>query len=326
MPEVEQAAENTEKEAPNFRTVTSENYDAFVNHKMGIDPEEIAAEQLAKLEAEKAAAEQKAKAEEEDPTVTLEEHEGDEKIKNKRKGLQGRFSELTTQRNEAREAAEAARAESEKRDAEIAELRKSIEEMRNRYEPPKELGERPKSDDFQDIESYSKALEEWAAEKAIADKQATDYKEKAEREQKAMIDRFTANQKEFMESNPDYQQVLNAASDITVSDEVKAAILDAENGPEILYSLAKDKDFAKSLSEMPAHRALREIGKMEAKLTKRSEAEQDQENTPISEVSKAPAPIRPLSGSGSATALKGSDEAPKDYQTFKKMRRQGLIK
>ena len=300
-------------EKPRIEVVTSENFDDYVDERLGIDREAIAQEAAAKEEAEKAAQEERAKAVEEDPTLELEEHE--EKIpdiKKTRGGIQKRFSELTSKRKEAEAQAEEARRMAEEARKEAEEARRQAEELKSRYEPKKEtLGEKPKPEDFTDINEYSKALEDFAAEKAIRDRQETEAKEKAEREQRT----------------PDYQQVLNDASDIVVSDEVKAAILDADNGPAILYALASDKDYAKSLAEMPAHRALREIGKLEAKFS--TPVKSDEAKTPVTEISKAPPPINPLRGaSNPVTTLRGSDEVPKDmaFEKYKELRLSGKIK
>jgi DNA repair exonuclease SbcCD ATPase subunit len=316
-------------EKPRIEVVTNENFNDYVDERMGIDREAIAQQVAAKEEAEKAAQEERAKAVEEDPTLELEEHEEKvPEIKNKRGRLQERFSELTSKRKEAEAQAEEARKIAEEARKEAEEARRQAEELKERYEPKKEpLGEKPKPEDFTDINEYSKALEDFAAEKAIRERQEAEAKEKTEREQRETLERFQKKQAEFMANTPDYQQVLNDASDIVVSDEVKAAILDADNGPEILYALASDKDYAKALAEMPSHRALREIGKMEAKFSTPDKSEEAK--TPVTEISKAPEPIKPLKGaSNPVTALRGSDEVPNtmSYEEWKAKRKAGQIR
>lgn len=319
-------SETMQQENSRIQVVTNDNFNEYVNKQMGIDPEVEAAKEAERLAAIQAEQEAKEKAEEEDPTATLEEHK--EVPKEKRNKLQERFSKLTSERKEALERAQKALEEAEAAKKAADEHRRLAEELKNKYEPPKaDLGPKPSPNDFTDINEYSKALEDWTSEKTIREAKEAEIRAKEEAKQKALVDNWVARQNEFKSQTPDYEQALNDAADIGVSDQIKEAILDSDVGPQLLYHLAKNKDFAVELGQMSTAKALKEIGKLEDRFS--SKSEKQEQTTSVAEISKAPAPISPLKGaSNPVSSLRGSDEVPKSmtYEEWKAKRKAGQIR
>ena len=88
----------------------------------------------------------------------------------------------------------------------------------------------------------------------------------------------------------DFDEMVKSST-VIVSDPIRDSILESDVGPQILYFLASDEDFAKKLTEMPVIKALREIGKLEARFERKEEPK-----VATAPRSKAPEPIKTLSG------------------------------
>ena len=127
---------------------------------------------------------------------------------------------------------------------------------------------------------------------------------------------------------PDFDAMVQSST-VVVSDEIRDSILESDVGAQLLYFLASDEDFAKRLTEMPMVKALREIGKLEAKFeakeVKTPKAEKQKE-----EVSRstAPSPIRPLTGGkvGNDVLLDSNGEFHGTYSQWKAARQAGKVR
>jgi hypothetical protein len=314
--------------------VTGENFDQYVagklppkaaeNEPAADSPEAKAAEELKKVEEEKAARLAKDKPKE---------SEGDEidhPDKDKKKGINERFSKITAERKAAEEnaakAAAEAKAAREGRDKAEAEAKA----LRDKYEPPKsaELGPEPQLSQFTDVAEYTKAIKDWTADKTRKEDATKAQEERQAREQAATAKAWQERQAKFKAETPDYEKTI-AESEVKVSDQVRDAILDSEVGPAILHHLAKNPDVAVKWADMTVSRALKEVGKLEAALQAPSKESKAEPKTKIAEISSAPAPITPLRGaSAPVVTLHGHDDVPQNmtYEDWKKLYSAGKIK
>ena len=269
--------------------VTSENLAEFAAQKLGLV--ETPANEAVNEDANSAVAEPNAEADQsgqdgegKDATAT---DEAKEKKPNPK--LERRFSEITKQREQARQEAQREREQREALEARLKELEAKVNPPA--AQPEDELGEEPKPEMFNDMFEYARALAEYTADKKLMerDKEEKARQAKAEQEAKfqAWADRVNAAKNEL----PDFDDMVQS-SDVRVSDPVRDAIIESEHGPKILYWLAENTDFAKKLADMSVVSAVREIGKIEA----RFEKAKDPEPKPVVGKSKAPAPINPLRG------------------------------
>jgi archaellum component FlaC len=269
--------------------VTSENLAEFAAQKLGLV--ETPANEAVNEDANSAVTEPDAEADQsgqdgegKDATAT---DEAKEKKPNPK--LERRFSEITKQREQARQEAQREREQREALEARLKELEAKVNPPA--AQPEDELGEEPKPEMFNDMFEYARALAEYTADKKLMerDKEEKARQAKAEQEAKfqAWADRVNAAKNEL----PDFDDMVQS-SDVRVSDPVRDAIIESEHGPKILYWLAENTDFAKKLADMSVVSAVREIGKIEA----RFEKAKDPEPKPVVGKSKAPAPINPLRG------------------------------
>jgi len=127
---------------------------------------------------------------------------------------------------------------------------------------------------------------------------------------------------------PDFDAMVQS-SNVVVSDEIRDSILESDVGPQLLYFLASDEDFAKRLTEMPVVKALREIGKLEAKFeAKEVKPPKAEKQKAVVSESKAPDPIRPLSGGkvGADVLVDTNGEFHGTYAQWKAARQAGKVR
>jgi hypothetical protein len=314
----------SEKEAGSV--VTSANAEEFYANKLGLAEQAPIEAEVETPKEEVATTEPTEQAEvESEPETTETETKATEEKKPNPK-LEKRFSELTKQREEARK--EAAR-EREAREA----LESRIAELEGKAEPkPVEENVKPQPSQFNDAFEYAEALAEWSAEQAILNREKQDAERKAQEERQKLAESWKQREATIKADLPDYDEMIASAADVQVNDVIRDAIVESDVGPRILYHLAENPELVDVLNSSSPVKALREIGKLEAKfeakaVTKevpKSEAEQK----PQVARSKAPAPITPIKAS-SVVADVGVDtngEFHGTYQQWREARKAGRVR
>ena len=314
----------SEKEAGSV--VTSANAEEFYANKLGLAEQAPIEAEVEAPKEEVATTEPTEQAEvESEPETTETETKATEEKKPNPK-LEKRFSELTKQREEARKEA------AKERDAREA-LEKRISELEGRAEPkPVEENVKPQPSQFNDAFEYAEALAEWSAEQAILNREKQDAERKAQEERQKLAESWKQREATIKADLPDYDEMIASAADVQVNDVIRDAIVESDVGPRILYHLAENPELVDVLNSSSPVKALREIGKLEAKfeakaVTKevpKSEAEQK----PQVARSKAPAPITPIKAS-SVVADVGVDtngEFHGTYQQWREARKAGRVR
>ena len=202
-----------------------------------------------------------------------------------------------------------ARAEAQAR-AEL--LEKRLQEL-EKAQPPKQVADgEPTLEKFDfDPEKYAQAKAEYAktqVQKEIEAKQKTEAQQKAHQ---ALISSWEEKADKGSEKYDDWETVVG-----TIQPTVPfiAALMEADNGHDIAYHLGKHPAEARRIAALAPLSQVREIGKLEAKLLS--------ETVKPKAPSKAPAPITPLSGTGSGSTPQTLEDA--DMATFIKMRQKKL--
>ena len=285
------------KQAGNI--VTSETLAAFNAEKLGLADR-------APSEAEES--EPEVEAEQSEPEVT------DEKKQNPK--LERRFSTLSKARDQAKAEAQKEREARETLEARVKEL-----EGGAKPEVKSSADAKPKPEQFTDAFEYAEALSEYSAEAALANRDKQDAEKRAAAEQAKLIKGWETRLKATKAEIPDFAEMVESST-VTVNDTIRDAILESDIGPRILYHLAENEEFALKLNEMPLITAIREIGKLEARLEKSAESAQSVTR------SKAPAPISPIRGAASGSDFKvdSKGEFHGSYQNWKAARQAGKIR
>ena len=270
--------------------VTSENLADFHAEKLGLASDEAPVE-AAPVE-ETPDTEPAVEAQAESEPEAEEEVEVTDKPKQNPK-LEKRFSELTKR-------AKQAEAEKQALEARLQELESKVAPQASIQEPDV-LGEKPQASQFQDAFEYAEALAEWSAERALIERDKAEQQRKIEEQRNEVIKSWTQKLEAAKAELPDFDDMV-ASSQVQVRDEVRDAILESDVGPQILYHLASDDDYAQKLAAMPTNKALKELGKLEVQF-ERKEAQAEVKSEPVAR-SKAPAPIKPLTaGKGTSDVL-----------------------
>jgi hypothetical protein len=306
---------NDDRTASNL--VTSENLAEFTAQKLGLaDPEPVEAVDSA----EESTTEPQVVEEQSESVEPESEAPPPQEERKQNPKIERRFSEITKQREAAREEA---RREREAREA----LESRLKELEAKVAPPKaetvEAEPEPKPEQFSDAFEYAKALAEYTADKKLAERDRQEAERKASEERQRAIEAWANRVNAAKAEMPDFEDMVRS-SDVTISDHVRDAIMESDVGPKILYHLAENNDFAKKLQGMSVVSALREIGKLEARFEKQAEP---QPKVAVAK-SKAPAPISPIraTSNGKDVAVDSDGNYHGSYQAWKAARMAGRIR
>lgn len=129
----------------------------------------------------------------------------------------------------------------------------------------------PQAHEFPTDEAYDAAMRQYEIKQAARDVMAESAKETADRfeqdAQRAVAETYNQRVQDATVRIPDFVEVVSKA-DIQISDALRDALMDSDQGPDIVYQLAKDPAHAERLSQMDARQLYREIGRMEAMMLK----------------------------------------------------------
>ena len=284
--------------------LTSENAADFYAQRLGLAdaPEAVAdepSEPVQDSEQSEPVAEKEAVTEERKPNPKLEK----------------RFSELTKQREMARQEAERERLRASELETKLKALEQSSTPKAQTFEDKE-----PQPSQFTDAFEYAKALSEWSAENAVKQMKLQEAEVKAAEERAKVVEAWNKRQASAKADLPDYEEMI-ASSNVMVSDQVRDAIIESDVGPKILYHLAENPEIAEALSKKSVTAALREIGRLEARFDVKEPSKTVQKT-------RAPAPIQPLRASSSAAdSGVGSDgEFHGTASQWREARRAGKIR
>lgn len=186
---------------------------------------------------------------------------------------------------------------------------------------------RPKESDFSDYEKFAAARDKY--EDAILDygEKVAEYKVREAdkgREQKAkeqeMSSGWAARVAEAKKTKPDFEEVA-FSPDIPMSNAVMHAIVTSELGTEVAYWLGQNPDEAERISALEPVAAIREIGKIESRLTGTQSAadkEEDKPEPPAAATSRAPRPPDTVRKARSTDSTELRDDLP--YKEWERRR------
>ena len=290
----------SEKEASNV--LTSENSGEFYANKLGL-ADEPTTEAIVPVETQTSEPEAK-----DEPKAT------EEQKPNK---LEKRFSDITKQREQARQEAERERTRASELEARLKELESQLQ--------PKQVDDgKPRPEQYSDAFEYNEALTEYKINQRMEQKEREAEQARLQEQKLIQAKTFAERELAVRAELPDYDDMI-ASSDVMISDQVKDAILESDIGPKIIYHLAENPEIAEKINKMSLVNALKEVGKIEVRLEKVPESKAEVKAV---EVSKAPRPISPLK------SMSASGEVPMDsngnfngsFRQYREMRKQGKIR
>lgn len=144
----------------------------------------------------------------------------------------------------------------------------------------------PKLENYQDIEKYAEAKAKYATDKAMQDRDARQQSETQKQAQARLTESWEERSDRGESKYEDFSEVVG---ELRPSSPWAMAIMEAENGEDIAYHLGKNLKEAQRIASLPPLSQIREIGRLEAKLTAEPPVKPKKP-------SAAPAPIAPLQG------------------------------
>jgi hypothetical protein len=205
-----------------------------------------------------------------------------EEGKHKKNGFKKRFDRLKRREMEAKK-----EVEYWKREA-----LKGNNQPKSEPTPRAAISGKPKADDFNTHEDFVEALSDWKFTEKLKDYDKSKQQEKVQATQKEKLTSWQSKVESYKESNPDFEETMEEAEDVILPYGAEEAIMDSEFGPKILHELAKNPELAIKISKLSAASAIREIGKIEARL---------EDKTTKQTTSKAPKPITSVRGGAKIT-------------------------
>jgi len=299
-----------EKEASNV--VTSETAHTFYAERLGLADEPIDVEfETVKKESDKTKGNKQSEPEAEAEANT------EQTTEKRSEKLNKRFDKVTQRAKEA--------------EARNVELKNRLKEYEAKATPQQEpvkatIEGKPQASQFNDAFEYAEALAEWSAENALKQRDAEEVQRKARKAQDKVLNNWNEKIAKAKTSMPDFDRMVQSSTTV-VSDEIRDSILESDVGPQLLYFLASDENFAKKLTEMPLVKALREIGRLEARFEQEDKPKAKANKESVSR-STAPSPIRPLTGGkiGNDVLIDTNGEFQGSYAQWKAARQANKIR
>lgn len=173
-------------------------------------------------------------------------------------------------------------------------LEKQIRESAQTRELPQGA---PRMQDFTDIQEYATAFAKFQSENAIKEHEGKRAREAQAANQRQLAESWDAKTIKADKKYDDFDEVVG---EIKPTSPWAIAIMQADNGDDVAYYLGSHLKEAQRIAALDPVAQVREIGRLEAKLAA---------EPPKTKISKAPAPINPLSA---ATGAQSAAPSPND--------------
>ena len=161
-----------------------------------------------------------------------------------------------------------------------------------------------------DAEQYAKAYAEFETNRKFSELNRVQQAKAAEAAQRQLMDSWSDKAAKAFDKYDDFDEVVG---ELKPTSPAIVAIMQADNAADIAYYLGKHTKEAQRIGSLDPVSQIREIGRLEAKLSL--------EPIPNKQPSKAPAPIKPISG---ATTVESGLKPQMSYEDFVKVRNKQL--
>jgi len=205
----------------------------------------------------------------------------------------------------------------------LAKERRKLERQLQRPDPAPQApvqandGEpvKPKISEFQTVEEYDAAMEQWADKKAEFKERVKEKQQAELRQREAQHEILAAHEDRedsAREKYPDYDTVVGNPN-LPITAAMADAIRLSDVGPDVAFYLGQNVKEAARIAQLPPILQVKEIGRLEAKV---------QLAPPVSakKPSSAPDPITPIKAGGTATYTNLNDP-----RALKQLGTSGLI-
>jgi len=162
-----------------------------------------------------------------------------------------------------------------------------------------------------DTDKYAEAVTQFARQQAATETQSRTQQESAKQNRANLISKWEEKVEAVSDKYEDFSQKVG---ELEPGIPFVAAMMEAENGPDIAYYFANNPEEADRIIQLPILAQIREIGKLEATLAAKPPA--------VKKPSQAPTPITPVTGTATPVASEPSEND--DMKTWIKKRNQQI--
>jgi hypothetical protein len=181
---------------------------------------------------------------------------------------------------------------------------------------------KPNPDHFESHSEYVEALTDWKVDQKQKARDAEANRKALESEQKAILQKHTERVQSFAAKTEDFEEMVAGVEDITISTALQELIVSSDNGPELIYELAKNRSELERIAKLSPLAAAREIGKLETRIAA-GQASAGEKKPEPKKITKAPKPIDPVGG-GKGAVAKSIDDPTLSQAEYERMRREHM--
>jgi hypothetical protein len=185
---------------------------------------------------------------------------------------------------------------------------------------PKADEGKPDPEKFETHAEYVEALTDWKTEQKFKERELKSEQNKIQSEQQNVIKSHQERLKSFSEKTKDFNDVLMEVDDIVVSPAVSQLLVTSENGPELMYELAKNRDEFEKLNKLPPLAAARELGRIESRISSKS----TEKKVETKKITSAPKPIEPVGAGGKGSTPKSITDPNLSQAEYEALRREQI--
>lgn len=214
-------------------------------------------------------------------------------------------------------------------------LRESVAKPQTQPNRPPATNARPVVANFNSFEQYVDALVDWSTGQRLDQQKQTELVQAEQERVREVFDTYNNAAQSARVKYDDFEDVVGR-KDLKIPQSAQLAIIEAgEIGPDIAYYLGKHPDLCHELADMSPMRAVAKIGQIEAAIqgtggkqqgiarapvasrNLNSNRPQDSVSTNRKPVTSAPAPIAPVGGSSSKSAVPLAELPYRDYKRLR---------
>lgn len=182
----------------------------------------------------------------------------------------------------------------------------------DKKEPLKVENARPDQDDYEEHDDYIEALTDWKLDEKLKVRDKKREETKVNNDINSRVQSFQEKNKAFALTKEDYADVAESVDDVEMSVAVQEIIIESDNGPELMYELAKNRDEFERICSLSPLKAASAIGRFE-------ERNLNVKTKTIAK-SKAPKPMSSIKSRGGGAGNKtiyDADISQKEYERLR---------
>lgn len=172
---------------------------------------------------------------------------------------------------------------------------------------------KPKADDFSTHEEFVEALTDWKLDQKLQTREAKQKEEAVKSEHQTKLEKHQARVSKFAEAREDWDDVIESIGTMPLTLAVQESIIESDMGPELMYEFGKNPDELKRICALAPLLAAKEIGRIEARLSKPAATEEKK-------TTKAPPPIAPVKARAGNAVKKSIYDPDLSQRDFERLR------